>query len=294
MKRFIVFLIISFLFLLSLCGCVDGTSTYPESTTIIAVAEEADNPNQPSSLNMEKQKIYSQTSEVVEMFLDIPIFAEINEDSIVEIYLTNINETLSLCMANSDFTHCIDLADLPAGYLINAYYINTFDGYSFVVVSFDYCSDDFETKVVSLSDFEPEEIFSLPLYAKQVDEFGFEAYGYLQAAGTWAVGTHAYFINNDVEWRGTYVLDKEGPSFTKLQTASELPVQMLIDDRYAESSVPAGTVLSFSETDGTSYMTFVLDDGSEGKLNFERNDNGFEMIDGKPVDEYFFDLPQFG
>ncbi len=307
MKRAYLFLIAAGLILVMLGGCGmfdrttasqgSGSLAEPDAAVVQTDPEKdpADRPEESASAEQAGQPAIQADPETVEVFMDSPVFADLNGDGeTTEITLADDDDNLSLHTAQGDSQYEISFVDLSIGYFMNAYYVKSYDGYPFFVVSYDYCSDDFETKAMNFSGAEPKEIFKTPLYVDWIDEFGFEAYGYLQSAGTWAVRTHAYFVQNGIEWRGTYVLDRSAPSYTKVRTAMELPVQILVSDAYIESSLPPGTVLGFMATDGESYMDFELEDGTKGRLNFVWNENWIEEIDDIPIYEYFVDLPQFG
>jgi len=302
-KRSYVFVVAAMLVLLLWSGCEiitqstdtsdDGSAVQSEDIT--AEADTEGNSQEAYLESSENQEIHSENSEVVVMFLDTPILVRLsNDNKTTEIKITNTDDLLTFYSQDDESKYSIYLIDVSIGYFVNSYYVKSFDGYPFFVVSYDYCSDDYETKVMNFSNSEPKEIFSLPLYVVQIDENGFEAYGYLQSAGTWAVNTHAYFVNDGIEWRGTYVLDQKADSYTKVQTVMELPVQMLTNGIYTDSALPPGTTLSFTETDGKSYMSFLLNDGAEGKISFTWDDDWIEVIDGIPIYEYFNNLPQFG
>jgi len=232
---------------------------------------------------------------VVELFLGESISVDLYGDgTVTALTIVDSDGALTLRSTQGSNEHSIPIADIPAGYLSNAYYVRSFDGYPFVIVSYDYISDDFETKVFTFTGIEPHEEFKLPLYVTLVDELGFDTYGFLQAVGTWAVSTSAYFVNDTIEWRGMYVLDKGGDAYTKARTVMNLPVQLIQDDNYVDTFLAPGTELGFIYTDGESYVWFVLDDGTEGVLYFEWDSDWIELIDGVNAYEYFEELPLFG
>ncbi len=233
--------------------------------------------------------------EVIELGLDEIISVDLygtGDETMLELAFSN--GLLVLHVSGDGYAHELLLAEMPDGYLTSAYYVHSFDGYPFVVASYDYISDDFETSAVRFSGTEPVCDFRLPLYVENIDELEFSAYGYLQAAGTWAAGTTVYFVDDDIEWRGTYVLDQQSPTYTELEVAKELPVKLLNNGEYEDSALLPGAPLSFTVTDGDTYMEFVLWDGTEGVFYFEWSGDWIETIDGVPVYEYFVNLPQFG
>lgn len=78
-----------------------------------------------------------------------------------------------------------------------------------------------------------------------------------------------------------------------LRTTDELPVELFGVDGYAKGSVPAGTTLTPLATDDERYFYFILDDGREGRVEFERRE--YEVyIDGVSENEYFEELMYAG
>ena len=229
-----------------------------------------------------------------DLFLNKPITTWIN-DITIKMEISQSDGSLFLLSSGNAFSYDyrIPIAEIPAGSLVSAFYVLSSDGYPFVVVSFDYCSDDYVTKVFSFSGSEPHEIFSLPLPVSQIDEYGFNVNGYLNAVGTWDVTTSAYFVQDTVEWRGTYVLETESESYTEVTIAKDLPVT-LFHDTYKASTLGPGAPISFTLTDGQSYMEFITWDGTKGSFNFEWSSDGNEMINGVSAYDYFEELPSFG
>lgn len=78
-----------------------------------------------------------------------------------------------------------------------------------------------------------------------------------------------------------------------LKTAAKLPVELLGDSGFAGGEIPAGTNITPMATDDEQYFYFILDDGREGRIAFERGDYGI-LIDGKPETDYFGELMYAG
>lgn len=233
--------------------------------------------------------------EVIELFLNEPVSVDLYGDgTAVKLEIADSGDSLVFHAIAGGSERTLSIADIPAGYITNAYYVKSYDSYPYAVVSYDYCSDDYETCVISFSGFEPVESLRLPLYVAEIDVDYFTAYGYIQSAGTWAVATSVYFVRDTIEWRGTYVLDQSAPSYTEMEVARELPVYLWEDGEYKEYSLSPEAPLSFTATDGESYMEFTLWDGTEGYFNFEWDSDWLEIIDGISVYEYFVDLPSYG
>ncbi len=72
-----------------------------------------------------------------------------------------------------------------------------------------------------------------------------------------------------------------------LHTIRELPVEMLVDGEYAAGTLPTGTYLFPTTGDGKSTMCFKLEDGSEGRIRYIRDESFCAMIDGVSEYEYF-------
>lgn len=218
-----------------------------------------------------------------------PINIRIN-DTVIRIEVTDSSGSLSLSAVGGGTETHILIAESPAGYLENAYYVLSFDRYSFVVVNYDYGSDDYVTKVFLFSGAEPREIFSLPLPISWIDEFAFEAKGSIRAVGSWNVITTAYFVQDKIEWKG-YALDTESENYKELTIAKDLRVTL--SDTNTASILLPGAPLSFTSTDGQSYMEFVLWDDTKGYFNFEWSSDGQALINGVSAYDYFEELPDF-
>ncbi|MBT3319610.1 MAG: hypothetical protein HN948_07385 [Clostridia bacterium] len=304
-RSLIIFVICIILIPLLFTACIQ-IMPQPTSDTTEETAEsvEEDKPTEdepeptdkPDSTDPpQESKSPSSQPGATELFLGEPIMVDLYGDgTATQIKIIDEDGALVLMSAQGSVENALQIANIPAGYLTNAYYVKSFDGYPFVIVSYDYISDDYETKVFTFTGFEPYEEFKLPLYVTQINEFGFDAYGYIQAVGTWAAGTSVYFVQDMIEWRGTYVLDKDGDAYTKAITAMNLPVLLIQNDEDVYTNLAPGTALSFIETDGESYVWFVLDDGTDGEFYFEWDSDWIEMIDGVNAYEYFEELPLFG
>ncbi len=298
--RSYIFVITIVMILLLLTACIqiippsdDNTSEKPANPIEDDIAVNNETPTQKPV--PAKETPDAPQPSVLELFLNEQIMVDLNGDgSMTEIAINDVDGKLVLSSAQGGFDNDILIADIPAGHLTNAYYVKSADGYPFVVVSYDYISDDFETSVFSFKGFEPNRDLTLPLYVTRVDEFGFDAYGYVQAVGTWAASASVYFILDTIEWRGTYILDQDSVTYTQAKTVMNLPVQIWSSGDYVSKVLAPGTVISFVETDGESYISFVLDDGTEGYISFEWNSDWIELIDGIRAYEYFEELPLFG
>lgn len=301
MKR--IFLLVLIVLLTVCAGCVINADTVPSETASTGNSP-APSPAKPSPVPAPNDPSGEPTAPVnhvvdadeieagaYELYLNKPVTSFIN-DITIKVEISNSDGSLFLLSSGnvSSYDYRIPIAEIPAGSLISAYYVLSSDGYPFVVVSYDYCSDDYETKVFSFTGSEPHEIFSLPLPVYQIDEDRFNVKGYLNAVGTWDVATSAYFVRGDVEWRGTYVLDKESESDTEVTIARDLPVTLFLDTNVASVLGP-GAPISFTFTDGESYMEFELWDGTRGCFNFEWSSDGNEMINGVSAYNYFEELP---
>lgn len=84
------------------------------------------------------------------------------------------------------------------------------------------------------------------------------------------------------------------PDDMSLKTTDALPVELLdADGSYRAGEVPAGTTLTPMATDAAQYFYFILDDGREGRVVFERRE--YEVyIDGVSENEYFEELMYAG
>lgn len=72
----------------------------------------------------------------------------------------------------------------------------------------------------------------------------------------------------------------------ELRTVRALPVELQGANGYEKAELPAGTVITPLATDDDSLFYFILDDGREGRIVFERRE-GEIFVDGKADVEYF-------
>jgi hypothetical protein len=75
---------------------------------------------------------------------------------------------------------------------------------------------------------------------------------------------------------------------------TELPVMMFVDGEYVEDTLPAGTLLYFTASDGSSYMDFRLTDGSMGRITYTWGKESCAMINGISMYEYFDNVEYCG
>ncbi|OQB25279.1 MAG: hypothetical protein BWY11_00610 [Firmicutes bacterium ADurb.Bin182] len=301
----IIFIILILSVLMLLTSCIrfipsDGANNEPEeqggrNTPVIPETDETEKPEnkEPPLVSPALKTHEALEPGIYELTPAEPVIADINGKA-SEIEIINSDGSLFLLYSGSGPEQRVLIADIYAGYLLDAYFVLSSDSCPYLVVSYDYCSDDYETKVFSFSGSEPLEILSLPLYVSWIEDFGFEANGYIDAVGTWDVITTVYFVHDTIEWRGTYVLDTESESYTEVIVARDLPVYLNNDGTYEESTLLPGAPVYFTSTDGETYMEFVLWDDTEGYFNFERNGDWEPMIGGAPAFDYFDELPMFG
>ena len=72
----------------------------------------------------------------------------------------------------------------------------------------------------------------------------------------------------------------------ELRTVRALPVELQGANGYEKAELPAGTVITPLATDDDSLFYFILNDGREGRIVFERRE-GEIFVDGKADVEYF-------
>lgn len=114
--------------------------------------------------------------------------------------------------------------------------------------------------------------------------------GRLYALGTWSVEI-AYKIDlafgfapaQGKEWT---VLGCEHP----LTVKKALPVQMDDNGVSREETLSVGTKLWLTDSDGSSYVRFVLEDNRQGMLFYEMKDGIATLVDGTPDSDWLDDI----
>lgn len=155
----------------------DKETTNITETEIEPIATDSPQVSLPPS---PQQTTYTPEAGVVELFLGEPVLVDLDGAGVMtEIEIIDADGALVLLSTQGGFEHHLYIANIPAGYLTNAYFVKSFDGYPFVVVSYDYCSDDYETSVLTFSGFEPSGNFKLPIAVHKINENKFSTYGYI-------------------------------------------------------------------------------------------------------------------
>ncbi len=86
-------------------------------------------------------------AKVVELLINSPFSADLNRDGETrEILLSDAGEQMKLLVGKGDSRAEFFLVDTSIGYLVNANYVQSYDGYPFFVVSYDYCSTTMRPK----------------------------------------------------------------------------------------------------------------------------------------------------
>ena len=182
---------------------------------------------------------------------------------------------------------------LAQGIFFGAYYMES-EGESGLAVSATFENDVQLTYTFALSGGEPvalAEIYGGILTAENGTAVLLSR---LYALGTWSVEI-AYEIDpafgfapaQDKEWT---VLGCEHP----LTVKKALPVQMDDNGVSWEETLPMGTKLWITDSDGSSYVRFVLEDNRQGMLFYEMKDGIATLVDGTPDSDWLDDINYAG
>lgn len=178
-----------------------------------------------------------------------------------------------------EYLHCVAAVDAVPG-----------DGFREILTCADVCSDDYET-VCFRYDGQlraSEAVAGVPLAVRD---------GELTVSDrTDLLGTR--FVEKQYAFSGDvipalrlvegYLWPYEGEH--TLKTVRELPVELIMDETYLPTLLPAGEELIPSETDGESVIYFLLADGTAGRILFTKSDTGLFEIDGRPEADYFEEI----
>lgn len=152
----------------------------------------------------------------------------------------------------------------------------------------DFASDDYNLTAWRIADGRPVKTGELPGTIEGATADGQLIVGSpVSVLGTWWT-TRIY----DVDAEGAPVPAEDSlyeivpVEDGELRTTRPLPVEMLDAQGYKKAELPAGAMLTPLATDDTSLFYFILDDGREGRIKFERKE-GEIFIGGKADVECF-------
>lgn len=169
------------------------------------------------------------------------------------------------------------------------------NGVHTLMVCVDMASTDFETICFRLVDGKPVKTGTLFGLVETATEDGEIVIGRpVDVLGTWWA-TRPYTMDGDgklVPAEGSLYEIVPGEDI-ELRTNAKLPVELLVGTDYKPAEVPARTRLTPLATDDKAYFYFILDDGREGRIPFERNDYCI-YIAGEPETDYFDELHYSG
>ncbi|MHB1314267.1 MAG: M56 family metallopeptidase [Christensenellales bacterium] len=204
------------------------------------------------------------------------------------------NEKIAVCSkkGSEDITLFVlyqggyDKAVVEKGTFQKAVMTLTGSGKLCLLVSVDQASEDYITSAFSFNGTKPVLHDEINGYVYDISGTGVTVAAHIDVIGTWDY-TCTFKLKNDftLEQSSDYKIMKNW--MEPLHTIRQLPVEMLVGGAYAADTLPAGTVVHPVATDGSSYLTFKLDDGSAGRINFTRGEHVEAYIDGVIESEYF-------
>ena len=179
-------------------------------------------------------------------------------------------------------------ADESEGWFADAYLGAAPNGAPCLLTTVDIGSDDYITSVFAFSGGKPVLKDELGVYVAQVDGSSVMVRDDLFVIGSWMY-TCEYKITPDFTLRRVSEMIIDTGDREPMHTVQPLPVEMLVGGVYVADTLPIGTLLTPVATDGMTYMSFTLQDGSEGRILFMFGDYR-AYIDGVPADDYFDNL----
>ena len=226
-----------------------------------------------------------------------PVAGEGERDFVLgdEGWTTAEGDKVTEIAANSNFEFLLG-SEYAYYYYVNGYRIDCLDGKSYIVLSFDYASDDYFTEVYMLDN--GKYVKCCEVSGAYVTGNVVEMDGIEMSMTFYLLGTYASIMNYALDENGILTPVEEVFSFGEeyweyrgLTLAAALPVW--IDGERSELS--AGTVIIITGTNdsGEAYFT-VKDTGVKGTIQYSRGESGEIIIEGKNEYEYFVGLPYAG
>ena len=164
----------------------------------------------------------------------------------------------------------------------------------YCLIEADMASDDYVTYVYRLTEGVIEEITQL---GAAIDQGNVNSENVVMESWVYMLGTYGGVKTYHFDDNGEFVTDDTEYLLHKntyaLTTTVDLPVTL--ED--AESTLPAGSHIVLTATDGETYVKFTIQEtGQTGVLNVERNETDYYKltIDGMSEYECFEDLPYAG
>ncbi len=179
------------------------------------------------------------------------------------------------------------------GRYANAFRARTSKGKFCLLVSVDEGSEDYTTFSYSFNGLKP--VLQDQAHGGLVNVSGTQVTlgGHMDVIGTWDY-TCQFQLEN------TFKLNKSSDYtildnwMEPLHTIRELPVEMLSGGAYTPGTLPTDTTLQPTNTDGKTYLSFSLNDGSTGRILFTRGDTYEAIIGGLPESDYFDNIAYSG
>jgi hypothetical protein len=227
--------------------------------------------------------------------VQMSLLADLNGDGVKEAIFAGLGKELEfgndIVLSVSD-NGSFNEVTLDVGYFISAYVAETPGGAPCVIVSCGYEDDYYTTYACSFDGLRPVVGGSTDGYATYVSYSSVTLNGYVDALGTWSYSrlfnlTDAFVFEQATDM----MIDMKGRG--PLVTKADIPVEMLVGGEYTPATLEAGTAVYPEATDGSSFVLFKLDDGTEGRIVFTVSD--YEHFIGG-VSEYdcFVELPYAG
>jgi len=179
-------------------------------------------------------------------------------------------------------------ADGCEGWFADAYLGAAPNGAPCLLTTVDIGSDDYITSLFTFNNGKPVLKDELDANVADVNGSAVTVRDDLFVIGSWMY-TCEYKINASfkLERVSEMMIDTSGQE--PMHTIRPLPVELLVNGFYIPKTLPAGSRLTPVATDCETYMSFTLEDGSEGRILFTWGD-WQAIINGIPADDYFDNL----
>ncbi len=175
------------------------------------------------------------------------------------------------------------------GTFTDAHIAATPNGAPCVLVTSDLGSDDYVTRVVAFSANTPELKGEAIAYVEEAEGAHVVLASVTEAIGSWFY-TREYMLSESFALEPVSEMRIDAQAAEPLHTIRTLPVEVLLDGEYAADTLPADMLLYPTATDGKTYLSFTLEDGTEGRVLFTRGEDYMTQINGLPEEDYFDNL----
>ncbi len=281
-----------------LYGCIPSGSN-----TSMNMNEEADSHDDSSTTLMDSQSAPTATSSAassqvcgveppinIEMSVEDTLIADLDGDS--------TDEIVSIGYLEADFWYdkiiltviddqTLRQVQVDFGYIKSIFLAQTVSGRNVLFISYDAGSADYVTSLYTFIGADPILQDTVPGYVTTIDNQNVVINDLISVFGVWDT-YRTYTLLDDVSVKPTSDSTIILSDYSKpLVAAVDLPAQLLINGKYTGKTLSIGTKMWPKATDSQTYMTFSLDDGTEGILYFSSDADSAISINGIPENKCF-------